>query len=531
MVPWSLHVVKDPVTNETRVEELEPCPPQSVNDTRSNAKTKEYYTAFTYSMPSNTKPPSGFGIWNDEEYGTYEPQITDGGFRSFLKLSDGATFNQGKLDFLKNNLWLDKFTKKVQIKFAVYNGMLSMFTFVNIEFGYTTAGTFKPWNTVGGTSVKIKSINMEPYRLAQQTNCTPGWTPENNATCYEKAAGDLSKIINCQKCAEGIDELQLALEVLFMIWIFYDVISLIRNGITHALRGWEDWQDPVMDDDIYPGFKSWLKDPWTWLDSINYFLFLLFIVIRISLMKMIVNEYNAVTVPINDYVVSLEYAADITNKQLLFNFWNIVLCLLRTFKYYRFQPRLAIVNQTIATAGQDLFHFFLMFITFILGFSVIGHVLFGPELYLFHNMGESVNAVYIMMLTASVNVAALSHVDGFMAVLWYFLFMFIVAVTLLNVLLAILVDSYMKAKEQEMEKWTGELGYDDLPNMFEQLFTFQTFRHMVIDPRGAIHEDMLLEALRAIKDEKEKEHECRLYDMDEMQASDCRNALWLRSTR
>jgi hypothetical protein len=30
-------------------------------------------------------------------------------------------------------------------------------------------------------------------------------------------------------------------------------------------------------------------------------------------------------VPINDYVVSLEYAADIIGSQLLFNFFNIVL--------------------------------------------------------------------------------------------------------------------------------------------------------------------------------------------------------------
>ena len=97
--------------------------------------------------------------------------------------------------------------------------------------------------------------------------------------------------------------------------------------------------------------------------------------------------------------------------------------------------------------------------------------------------------------------------------------MFLVTVTLLNVLLAILVDSYMKAKETEMEKWV-EVGYDDLPNMFQQLFSFQTIRHLIIDPRGCIHEDMLLEALRAIRTAKEEEHGCSLFEMDESQASD-----------
>ena len=40
-----------------------------------------------------------------------------------------------------------------------------------------------------------------------------------------------------------------------------------------------------------------------------------------------------------------------------------------------------------------------------------------------------------------------------MAVLWYISFMFLVAVILLNVLLAIIVDSYMSAKEEELETW------------------------------------------------------------------------------
>jgi len=38
-------------------------------------------------------------------------------------------------------------------------------------------------------------------------------------------------------------------------------------------------------------------------------------------------------------------------------------------------------------------------------------------------------------------------------VLWYISFMFLVAVILLNVLLAIIVDSYMSAKEEELETW------------------------------------------------------------------------------
>jgi len=241
MVPWTLKVVKNPATNRSTVEVLEPTPPQVVNNSRSDPKTSDYYSAFTYTIPSNTAPPqSGTGYWNEASYSLKQPQLSDGAFRAFLKLSDGATFNERKLEFLKDNLWLDKFTSEVSIKFAVYNGMLSMFTFVSIRFGYSTTGTFLPFNTKGGTMVTIKSINMEPYRMTQQSNCTSGWTAAKNASCYEKFANEPDKLFTCNECVKGVvmDEVQLALEVVFMIWLFYDIVSLMRTGLSHAMVGW-----------------------------------------------------------------------------------------------------------------------------------------------------------------------------------------------------------------------------------------------------------------------------------------------------
>lgn len=136
--------------------------------------------------------------------------------------------------------------------------------------------------------------------------------------------------------------------------------------------------------------------------------------------------------------------------------------LVRMFKFYRFQPRLAIVNQTLQKAAPDLFHFLLMFVTFIYGFSVITHILFGPQLIFFASISESMATTFTYMLTAAPNQAAVANVDGEMAVVWYLCFMIIVTIILLNVLLAILVDSYMAAKEEELEHWQ-ELGYEELP--------------------------------------------------------------------
>ena len=182
---------------------------------------------------------------------------------------------------------------------------------------------------------------------------------------------------------------------------------------------------------------------------------------------------------------------------------------MRFFKFFRFQPRLAVVNQTLEAAYQDLLHFLLMFMTFLLAFSVIAHILFGPEMFAYSNFSESLNSIYMNMLTASVEVAPMTTIDGEMAVLFYLLFMFLVAIILLNVLLAILVDSYMKAKEQELQKWQA-IGYHELPNMITQCLSYQTFRHLVLSI-GAVNEDLLLQALRNLKDEVEEKHGCDFF--------------------
>ena len=518
-VPWSLKVVKDPITNKTSRQVLEPSPPRKVDElTRNDAKIRDYRDAFTYTLANATKPPDSlFGLWFNNTNGQVDPQPKYGAFQTFLKLSDGETFNRRKIEFLKDNLWLDKFTDRVYIKFAVYNGMLRMFTFVKVSFGFHSSGTFLPFDSVygiGGTKVEIKSVNMEPYRLPQRENCTQAWTVAKNASCYAKT-DDLELQQHCAPCDPGGDQAQVALEVLFMIWLFFDILAYVRNGIAHAKVGWEDYQDPVMDDDIHPGFKSWLYDLWTWLDGINYALFVLFIFIRVSLISMIVNKNNAIRVPVNTYQISLEYAAEITSSQLQWNFFNIVICLIRTFKFYRFQPRLAIVNQTLTAAAQDLFHFMLMFFTFMMGFAVLGHILFGPEMRLFCTFFESLNSAYISMLSAYVPVADMSHADGTMSVTWYLLFIFLVGIILLNVLLAILVDSYVKAKE-EVENQYIEDGYETLPSILVQLGSYQIIRHIFQDPR-AVHEDFLLESLRKVKEEKENEYGTKLWDMTNKQ--------------
>ena len=191
-------------------------------------------------------------------------------------------------------------------------------------------------------------------------------------------------------------------------------------------------------------------------------------------------------------------------------------CLLRTFQFFPFQPRLAVVNLTMKKAFVDLVHFILMFLTFLLGFAVVAHTLFGNEIPRYSTFLESFSSTYMLMLTGASQVAEMSNISGTMSVCFYLIFMFLVNIILLNVLLAILVDSYMNAKEDELKLWKDQ-GYKEMPNMIDQLFSVQAFRHFTCF--ASIHEALILAALTSIKDEKECKFECELLQMNEEQTT------------
>jgi len=119
------------------------------------------------------------------------------GFAMFLAVADSTAVNLAKVQALRKFRWLDNYTQKVTIKFAVYNGLLELFTFVRIDFGYSRSGVFKNFNELGGTRVSIASMKMEPYRIGRG--------------------------------APNDDLIQLVLEVIMTVLIFYQITNWLRN--------------------------------------------------------------------------------------------------------------------------------------------------------------------------------------------------------------------------------------------------------------------------------------------------------------
>jgi len=413
------------------------------------------------------KAETGNKLGNFEEAFVYDHRY--GGFSSFLAYADGSIKNLAKIEALKETLWLDKYTRGVDIKFAVYNGHANMFTFVAISFNYALTGAFKEYQREAGTQVVIKTVNMEPYRIGG-----------------DNPPGDLIRLI---------------LELILLVWIFNYIASLVRELVEVALK--EGWSGKRKKDRAtghiiqVGGVANMLSNPWTLIDSVNYLLFVLYIATRLDILSTIYDTDKIIAVPTNKYESVLEEISAKLSMQLLYNFFNILLCLVRCFKFYRFQPRLAIINRTLVNAFPDLYHFCLMFITVLFGFAVMSNILFGTELWQFATLLEALNTGWLWM-NGALNYTEIARVDAEMSVVYYVSFVFLINIVLLNVLLAILVDSYAVASEQTNDEFGGDP--DKVPSLGSDIgeITKRTFSW------GGVSDHVLQQVLENLEDEEKE---------------------------
>ena len=133
-------------------------------------------------------------------------------YAAWLSLADGPELNRQKIVALKDEMWLDLYTRKVEVKFIFYNGNMGTFSFVAIRFTFNTFGmyqSFNPGNSAvqkrgkGGSRIEIGSINMEPYITHEDYN-------------------------------------RLVIEIIFMIFVFNYAASLIFDVVMAVYKSYCD---------------------------------------------------------------------------------------------------------------------------------------------------------------------------------------------------------------------------------------------------------------------------------------------------
>ncbi|CAD7940897.1 unnamed protein product [Amoebophrya sp. A25] len=125
----------------------------------------------------------------------------------------------------------------------------------------------------------------------------------------------------------------------------------------------------------------------------------------------------------------------------------VLVSLFRLFKGFAAQPRLGVVTSTIVNAATDIMHFLVVFSSVFFAYAVAGVIVFGRHLREFSDLGMSIVTCWRLVL-GDFDWTAAEHVAPWEATLFYFSFTLLVVLIMLNMLLAIVLDTYMDVKSQ-----------------------------------------------------------------------------------
>jgi len=164
---------------------------------------------------------------------------------------------------------------------------------------------------------------------------------------------------------------------------------------------------------------------------------------------------------------------------------NTVSIVSKFFKAFTSNPRLKVVTDTFKEASTDFAHFFIIFFTLFLPFTIIGHVLFGNDLEEFSSIGSSFNTGLQVMLgdyewyVGVMEERSLygetaympSGIPVIIVFLWFASYMFLVFLVLLNVLLAIIIKH-----QTEVDSRLGKEAKAEVPTIWKQVADYVEFR-------------------------------------------------------
>jgi hypothetical protein len=120
---------------------------------------------------------------------------------------------------------------------------------------------------------------------------------------------------------------------------------------------------------------------------------------------------------------------------------------LRFFRVFSFQPRLALITKTLEISAVDLFHFGFVFVSVFMTYAVMGMCLFGFEVAEFSTVYRAWFTTYrIMMNEIDFDWTPVAKVGVWQSMLWFYGFRIVVALMLLNMFIAIILDTYMEVK-------------------------------------------------------------------------------------
>jgi len=150
---------------------------------------------------------------------------------------------------------------------------------------------------------------------------------------------------------------------------------------------------------------------------------------------------------------------------------NILVLVIRFFKAFNVQPRLAVISKTLTNSVPDLAHFLVIFFCLWFTFVMFAHFVFGHMVKSYSTVGASMfNTFRGFVAAPAVNVPEIIQTNGYtviprewvfpIAEAWWLMYMVLLFLVVRSILLAIVLESYKEAKTSSTHATTmwGQFG-------------------------------------------------------------------------
>merc|ERR1719326_2155799 len=172
-------------------------------------------------------------------------------------------------------------------------------------------------------------------------------------------------------------------------------------------------------------------------------------------MNKLVGDYGSMGRHDPELAAAVHSAAPILKAGMMYlqigsAYFSLVI-MLRFFKAFKAQPRLAIVTTTLYNASSDIGHFLIVFLTIMLSYAMAGVFLFGRGNSDFMNLEFAMMSCFRAMM-GDFDWDELSRQHRGAALVWFASFMILVYLIMLNMLLVIVMDVYTGVKAKMSSK-------------------------------------------------------------------------------
>ncbi|CAH0550022.1 unnamed protein product [Brassicogethes aeneus] len=170
---------------------------------------------------------------------------------------------------------------------------------------------------------------------------------------------------------------------------------------------------------------------------------------------------------------------------------------LKFFKFLDVSRSLSLLQLAFVKCIRDIFAFSILFFLVMVAFAFWGHLLFGRQLKSYYTFGDSIFTLLKAVLS-DFNYEQIEDADYIMAPIFFTLFMIIVFFILLNMLLAIINDSYSLVLEEQSQSKQEMLMLDFLKPKILRMLKFMKINFKIRETKSLSDYDKTVDQITEI---------------------------------